>query len=132
MFFKCCEIIAKALSSDLEPLNLSVISVSLRSLDTWASIWRFSDLFASGSIKKTIKSTWLLSKASKSNPSESIVTIQEGFVICSFWICGIAIPFPIVVDPIFSLLMRLFGHRSDLIFNGYYGAYENIYFSTFL
>ena len=29
-----------------------------------------------------------------------------------------------------SLLMRLFGHRSDLIFNGYYGAYENIYFSN--
>ena len=29
-----------------------------------------------------------------------------------------------------SLLMRLFGHRSDLIINGYYGAYENIYFSN--
>ena len=26
--------------------------------------------------------------------------------------------------------MRLFGHRSDLIFNGYYGAYENTYFSN--
>ena len=42
-----------------------------------ASICKFSDLLTSGNIKKTIRSTGLLSKASKSRPFDNIETIQD-------------------------------------------------------